>query len=88
MKSYQRPPWWLVVIIVVLLLPLLLWPSMVTAILNGTYDRSLDSGFILLFPLYAVTTGWLAYRTYSGRPALSIILLVVLALSYAALLLV
>lgn len=86
MKSYQRPPWWYVVIIVVMLLPLLLWPTMVTGIINGSYAGSLDSGLVFLFPLYAVATAWLAYRTYAGRPALSIILLAVLALSYAAIL--
>lgn len=81
----QRPPAWFTVVTVVMMLPLIAWPKIVTDMLD-IMGKSEDntSTLVFIFPLYALLSAWLAYRSYTRRPELSWILLGVLLLAYGA----
>lgn len=90
--NYNRPPWWYTVIIIVMALPLFLWPFIMSGGLSGLKENKteLDNFFVgkqffsVGFPIFAVLALYLSYKTYVQRRALSIILLIILALGYIA----
>jgi hypothetical protein len=81
----SRTPGWFILAVAVMMLPLLAWPGIIADMFSGSTQPSEgSSSLVLFFPIYALLSGWLAYRCYSTRRELSIILLAVLLLSYAA----
>lgn len=77
-------PAWFIIVIVVMMLPLLSWPMIVTGMLDGMSRDEGRSALVLIFPAYALLSGWLAYRSYARRPEISWTLLAVLLLAYVA----
>lgn len=80
-KHSLRPPVWLILVIVVLVLPLFSWPFIITNYIDNKDEYSV---LMFIFPIYVVWSVYLAYKTYNTRKALSIILLSLILLSYAA----
>ena len=83
-KNFNRPPSWYIVVIVVMLLPLIMWPMFITSYLCDVDAHSDNSVYAFLFPIYALLSAYYAYKTYTTRRELSIILLALLLLSYIA----
>jgi len=90
MEKYNKPPLWYIIVIMVMAVPLFLWPFIMEGGLSqmdGTVHS--DESFLVTkqffsigFPIFAVLTLYFAYRTYAERRSMSVILLVILALSY------
>ena len=91
-SNINRPPWWFTIILMVMAVPLFLWPVIMH---NGLTDVGASLGtdesflvnrqfFSIGFPIFAVLALYFSYITYTLRRDVSIILLVILALSYAA----
>lgn len=93
MENYNRPPFWYIVVIMLMAVPLFFWPFLMEGGLLQIDGMSHDDESFLVtkqffsigFPIFAVLTLYIAYRTYAERRSLSIVLLVILALSYLAL---
>lgn len=81
-KSQPRAPWWFILIVLLSILPVAAWPLVLTNIhpLVNEGNRI----FLMVFPVYAVLTGYISYRIYRGRREVSWILLALLWLSYGA----
>ncbi len=91
-NSYEKPPLWYVAVILLMAVPLFFWPFLMEGGLTD-FDAVAHSDesflvsrqfFSIGFPIFAVLALYLAYRTYTQRKSLSIVLLVILALSYIA----
>lgn len=88
----QRPPFWYIAVIMLMAVPLFFWPMvMAGGLADMDMVKASDETFLvgrqffsIGFPIFAVTTLYCAYRTYMQRRSLSIVLLVILALSYMA----
>lgn len=80
----RKAPWWMTLISLVMLLPLALILT-ASATSSGTAEESSSVSLIArVFPFFALSAAGLAWYSYPERPAVSWILLAVLALSYAA----
>ena len=75
----MKAPWWFVLVLIVVSLPVMLQPSMLIDIDEGSYRV-----FVWLFPLYAALSAVCAYLTYNTRPYLSWILVALMVLSDVA----
>lgn len=85
-KNRRKYPRWFIVAILLSVLPVLGWP-----IFMANYDFSLDptrQNLMLLyaFPIYVVVTAYLSYRSYPLRKEIAYTLLLILWLSYIAVL--
>lgn len=79
--SRQRPPVWMTVLIILFLLPAFSFPVLATNIPAG---NDAVKTFVWLYPFYMVLSAWLAWSAWPGRPYISWILLVLMAMSTAA----
>lgn len=78
-------PVWLIIAIIILAVPLLLWPVVIGNMMGAATDVPDNKKVLMLaFPIYSVLSLYYAYRIWPGRSAMSVILLVLLALSYIA----
>ena len=77
----RRPPVWVTVIMIILLLPLFSCPFVISNYPDGKDEYLV---LIYIFPIYALLSVYCAYKTYATRKDLSIIVLSLLVLSYAA----
>lgn len=86
MKPQDRPPLWFALVVIATLLPLLAWPWIMISTMTGAPSAH-DMRFILImaFPIYAIASAWLAYRSFRRRSDLAWVLIAMLILSYAAL---
>jgi hypothetical protein len=78
-----RPPLWFTLIIILLLLPLLMWPAYFSDTIATPEGRE-NSVYAIIFPIYALLSAWLAYKTFTSRRELSFIILALLIISYLA----
>ena len=78
----RQTPLWFIVLLIVMALPLAAWPSLMSV--QTDTDNDTVSTLIMIFPIYAVLSLYLAYRSYGRRSDLSWVLLAVSLLSYAA----
>ncbi|MGM9862617.1 MAG: hypothetical protein ACI30W_08465, partial [Muribaculaceae bacterium] len=72
----MKAPWWFVVVLIVVSLPVLLQPTMLIDIEDGSFRI-----FVWLFPLYVVISAVCSYLTYTTRPYLSWILVALMVLT-------
>lgn len=77
----QRPPLWFAIIVIIVLLPVFCFPQLLATVAPGD-DNMLT--FVWIYPFYMLLSAWLAYSAFSSRPYISIILLVLMALSTVA----
>lgn len=80
-----KTPMAMLLAVIISVLPVLAWPFYMIR-----YNFGEDDGNILLallFPIYIVMSGYLAYRCYRIRPEISYVLLSIMWLSYGAALL-
>lgn len=80
-----KMPMAMLLVVIVSVLPVLAWPFYMTRCDFGEDDGNIL--LALLFPIYIVMSGYLAYRCYRIRPEISYILLSIMWLSYGAVLL-
>lgn len=81
MPTLPPTPRWFTAIAVILCLPLLLMPWLLAAPCAG---QSGVKVWIWLYPVYLLAAAWLAWQSYPARHALAWVLLVLMALSHAA----
>ena len=78
-----KPPVWFILVLLFTLLPTLLWPLIMIR-----YGRhAADSGnwvLLILYPIYAVISIYLAYRCYADQQGISWILIILTWLSLGA----
>ncbi|MDE5988126.1 MAG: hypothetical protein K2F88_03840 [Duncaniella sp.] len=77
----QRPPLWMTLLIILFLLPAFSFPVLAANIPAG---NEAVKTFVWLYPFYMLLSGWLAWSAYPGRSYISWILLLLMALSTAA----
>ena len=77
----QRTPIWMTVIILIFLLPVFAFPLLLANIPGG--DEAVKT-FVWIYPFYMLLSAWLAWSAYPRRPYVSWILLILMALSTAA----
>lgn len=78
-----KPPVWFILVLLFTLLPSLLWP--VVMLRYG--QQAAESGnwvLLILYPIYAILSIYLAYRCYADQRGISWILIVLAWLSLAA----
>lgn len=85
-KNRRKYPKWFIIAILLSVLPVLGWP-----VYMENHDFSLDptpQNLMLLyaFPIYVVVTAYLSYRSYPLRKEIAYTLLLILWLSYIAVL--
>ncbi|MDE5785518.1 MAG: hypothetical protein K2H98_03210 [Duncaniella sp.] len=83
MSPYQSAdtPLWIKVLIIILLLPLFSTPALLSALPPDHQEwRSIVWGY----PFYLILSGWLAWKSYSSRPAVAWILMILMVMSTAA----
>ncbi len=80
--SSPRTPLWFVLVIILSILPILVWPAIISQLPpNAAQNYRL---LITIFPIYAVGSGYLAYKSYPQRSGLAWILIILLWLCYGA----
>lgn len=77
----RRAPLWVDAVIVVCMLPVFSLPWLLANCPAGD-DGALN--LLRIYPLYVVASGWLAWISWSSRPYMTWILLVVMLLSHLA----
>ena len=77
----MRPPIWFIIIIIIFLLPVFSFPKLLSLVAPGD-DGALT--FVWIYPFYMLLSAWLAYSAYRTRTYISVILLLLMALSTAA----
>ncbi|HIT15349.1 MAG TPA: hypothetical protein IAA88_03065 [Candidatus Avimuribaculum pullicola] len=84
LNNKPRIPLWFGIAAAVSFIPVLCWPWMITS--SNLLEEPGDISKLLLitFPVYAVVSIYLAYRTIGTRTYLAVILLILLWLSFAA----
>ena len=70
------------IIVYISLLPVLLWPLLMVK--ADTLQTGTERFLTLSMPVYAIASGYLAYRSYEERPYVSWVILGVLWLAYLA----
>lgn len=75
----DKCPWWFITIVIIAASPVVLFPMMLT----GTRQDS-DRLFVWLFPAYVVIAGLCACLSYSQRPWVAWVLVVLMFLTDAA----
>lgn len=79
MEEYnKKTPRWFLWVVIILMLPLLAFPWLISAAPSGT------GMFVWFYPIYVVTSGWLAYNCYVSRREIAYILLVLMVLSHVS----
>lgn len=81
MPSLPPTPRWFTVVAVILCLPVLLMPWLLNA---PCAHESAVRTWIWLYPPYLLIAAWLAWQCYPQRRALAWILIIIMALSHAA----
>lgn len=81
-----RAPFWVILTVVVSVLPVLGWPFYMLR--YGWEGDPTLKVLGALFPVYILTSGYLAYRCYPIRREITYVLLVIMWLSYGATLLI
>lgn len=79
----RRPvvPWWMTAIIIVAMLPATAFPVLLN---NCPADNPTARTLVWCYPFYVLLTGALCYITWPERPWLTWILLIIMALTHAA----
>lgn len=77
----QRPPLWMTMLIIVFLLPAFSFPVLVANLPAG--EETVKT-FVWIYPFYMLLSAWLAWSAYQTRPYVSWTLLLLMALSSAA----
>ncbi len=85
--SIPKRPVWLIVLVTISVLPVVGWPFLMMEYDFASRD---DSTWLLLvmFPVYMIACGYLAYKCYPIRKEITYVLLVIMWLSYGAALLI
>ena len=76
----MRTPLWFKILVVLMMVPLAIFPSYMASMPADGEARLL----VWLYPAYVIATGICAWVSYPRRPDVAWILLVLLALSHAA----
>ncbi len=80
-QSRFRTPWWVTVIIIVCMLPVFSFPALLA---NCPPDDGGLHTMLVIYPFYVIAAGWLAWASWSQRPYMTWILLVLMLLSHAS----
>lgn len=83
-KQHNNKPLWFKTICTISIITVLSWPLMMQTSAPFDEPENPTNLLLLLFPIYAVLSLYLAYKTYDERPAVSNVLLVVLWLAFIA----
>ncbi len=85
-NKQRRPriPLWFGITCAVSLIPVLAWPWMIASSDAHNEPDNLANLLLLTFPVYAVLSIYLSYRTIADRPYIAVILIAMLWLSFAA----
>lgn len=82
-REHSQTPWWFIILLLLMAAPLASWPAVMSAVSAGGMNDTIGT-LVMVFPIYAVLSLYLAYRSYARRADLSWVLLAVLLLSYVA----
>lgn len=80
-QSNSKTPLWMTVLIIIFLLPVFSFPVLAANIPSG--DETAKT-FVWIYPFYMLLSAWLAWSAYPSRSYVSWILLLLMALSTAA----
>lgn len=91
MKQDRRPrhrppvPTWFSIAAAASFIPVLVWPWMIAS--SGAFDDpgNMSNLLLITFPVYAVLSIYLSYRSIAERPYIAVILIAILWLSFGAL---
>lgn len=78
MKRDNKTPRWFLLVVIIAMLPLLAFPGIVASAPDGM------GMFVWFYPIYVLTSGWLAYNCYASRREISYILLSLMILSHVS----
>lgn len=78
MEPRLRTPWWMTLVIIIAVLPVALWPTVISAMPEGTFPTFM----LYLYPAYVIAAGICAYISYPQRPEVAWILVGLLVLSH------
>lgn len=79
-RPKSNVPWWFIVVLLVMALPMIAWPWVMGAMPENNENGTL----VMCFPIYALLSLYLAYRSFSQRPTVAWVLLAVLLIAYVA----
>ena len=85
MNPNNRPPVWFRFLVVATVAPVLLWPWMLTALPSADAAGDTLRTFICCMPAYSLLSGYLAYRNYTERREVALILIALAWIGYVAL---
>ncbi|MBD5266510.1 MAG: hypothetical protein HDR85_04735 [Bacteroides sp.] len=77
----QRTPLWMTLVILLFLLPVFSFPVLLG---NIPADDETAKTFVWIYPFYMLFSAWLAWNAYPTRSTVSWILIILMALSTAA----
>ena len=85
-KKEKKPriPLWFGITAAASLIPVLCWPWMIASSNISEMSGDINKLLLITFPMYAVVSIYLAYRTIGDRTYLAVILIVLLWLSFGA----
>lgn len=86
-NKHHRPivPLWFGIVAAASFIPVIVWPWMIAS--SGAFDDpdNMSNLLLITFPVYAVLSIYLSYRSIAERPYIAVILLAILWLSFGAL---
>ena len=77
----RRPSPWQIILVLIFLLPVFSFPALLSRVAPGD-DSTLT--FVWIYPFYMLLSAYLAYSAFPTRAYISVILLLLMALSTAA----
>ena len=77
-ENNKKTPQWFLWLVIVMMLPVLSCPWLISNAPQGT------SMFVWFYPIYVITSGWLAYHCYVPRREISYILIALMLLSHVS----
>lgn len=80
MITQQKTPLWVVIVIIIFVLPIFQFPALLSLCPPDSFERVL----VWIYPFYIIVAGYLAFICWNQRPWMTWILLILMAITHAA----